>query len=233
MPVEESGNLLILMAAVAEMEGNADFADRYWPQLEQVGRIPEAERLRSGEPALHRRLRRPPGAQRQPVAPRRSAAWVRLPSCASMRGEDGQGEGVSRARRRVSPSAGWKRPTTAITSAWPSTSRARGARNTIWCGTGSSGWTCFAEIARKEMEYYRKMQNQFGLPLDSRRLHQARLGALDGDAHRRPGGFPPLVHPVSRFSTHARPFADDRLVFHGHRQETGLHRRDRWSAAYS
>ncbi len=35
MPVEETGNLLCLFGAVAQMEGNANFAGLYWKQLER------------------------------------------------------------------------------------------------------------------------------------------------------------------------------------------------------
>ncbi len=68
MPVEESGNMLLMVAALARTDGNAEFAAKYWQRADPLGGVSEEQGPRSGKPALHRRFCRPPGAQCQPVA---------------------------------------------------------------------------------------------------------------------------------------------------------------------
>ena len=63
MPVEESGNMLILLAALARVEGNADYTARYWPQVTKWAEYLSAKGLDPGESAFDRRFRGTPGAQ--------------------------------------------------------------------------------------------------------------------------------------------------------------------------
>lgn len=168
MPVEESGNLLLLMAAVGKIEGNANFASLYWPQLEkwaaylkEKGFDPEKQ-LCTDDFAGHL-------AHNVNLSAKAICALGAFGELCDMRGDTAKAQEYSKlahdfAQRWVKEAddgdhyrLAFDRPGT-----WSQ------KYNLIW--DRILGLNLFPpDVARKEMDYYKKMQNTFGLPLDDRK----------------------------------------------------------------
>ncbi len=167
MPVEESGNMLLLVAALAQVEGNADFTLRYWPSLKkwaeylkEKGLDPENQ-LSTDDFAGHLphnanlsikailalgaygRLCEMTGKKQEAALYRKTAEdfakqWVKL-------ADDGD-----HYRLAFDKPGSWSQK-----------------YNLVW--DRLLKLNIFpAEVARKEMAFYKKMQNAYGLPLDNR-----------------------------------------------------------------
>ena len=199
MPVEETGNLLLLMAALAQMEGNADFAGLYWPHLEKwaaylkdKGFDPEnqlctddfaghlAHNVNLSAKAIcglgafaklcEMRGQKQAAAEYGKVAKEFAARWVK-------EADDGE-------KFRLA----FDRPGT-----WSQ------KYNLVW--DRILGLGLFPqEVKEKEMAYYRKILNNYGLPLDNRKEYTKLdwtiwTASLTGKAE----DFAALVDPVHRF----------------------------------
>ena len=150
----------------------------------------ESKGLRSREPALHRRLRRPSRAQRQPLREGdRSARRLRACSakCAATRPRPTRVRKVAQemAARWVTEADGRRPLPPRLRQA-----RARGARSTTSSGTRILGLKLFpAEVMREEMAFYlheaEPLRPAARQPQD---VHEARLdvwtATLTGDARR-------------------------------------------------
>jgi hypothetical protein len=199
MPVEESGNLLILMAAVAQMEGNADFAGLYWRQLEQwadylkaKGFDPENQ-LCTDDFAGH--LAHNVNLSAKAICA--LGAFAKLCEARGDKARAGEYSQLARgfARRWVKEAddgdhfrLAFDRPGT-----WSQ------KYNLIW--DRILGLNLFpAEVARREMDYYRKSQNRFGLPLDNRQTYTKLDWILwTATLTQDRADFESLVEPVFRF----------------------------------
>lgn len=167
MPVEESGNMLILTAAIATMEGNAQYAEKHWDILTQwadyllsEGFDPENQSNTDcfAAPSAH-------NANLSIKAILGIASYARL---ADMLGKNKISKKYSSEARSLALK--W----TKLAEDGDHYSFAFDQPNT-WSQKYNLVWDKIMkidvfphEIREKEVKYYLSQQNEFGLPLDSR-----------------------------------------------------------------
>ena len=170
MPVEESGNLLLLIAAIAQMEGNADFAGLYWPQLEKwadylkaKGFDPENQ-LCTDDFAGHL-------AHNVNLSAKAICGLGAFAKLCDMRGDKVKAQEYAKVAQEFA--ARWVKEAgdgdhTRLAFDRPNTWSQK--YNLVW--DRILGLNLFpAEVLRKEMDYYKRIQNRYGLPLDNRQTY--------------------------------------------------------------
>ena len=199
MPVEESGNLLILMAAIAKLEGHADFAGLYWPQLvkwaeylKQKGFDPENQ-LCTDDFAGHL-------AHNVNLSAKAICGLGAFAQLCEMRGErqlaaEYRATAEEFAARWIAEADDGDHFRLAFDK--PGTWSQK--YNLVWDRV--LGLNLFPEaVLRKEMDYYRSIQNRYGLPLDNRRQYTKLDWILwTATLTRNQDDFAALVRPVVLF----------------------------------
>src|SRR5438128_5966554 len=168
MPVEETGNMLILLAALAQVDGNANFSAKYWPVLEKwadylkaKGFDPENQ-LCTDDFAGH--LVHNVNLSAKAICG--LGAFARL---CEMRGDKAKASELMRlahefAERWIKEADDGDHSRLAFDK--PGTWSQK--YNLVW--DRILGLKLFPDsVRRKEMDFYKTKQNTFGLPLDNRK----------------------------------------------------------------
>ncbi len=213
MPVEECGNMLICLAALAHREGNADFAGRWWPTvtqwaqyLEKVGFDPENQ-LCTDDFAGHL-------AHNANLSVKTIVALAGYGFMADLRGE----KAVSARYRRIAQdmvprwiaaAKGGRHGAGRLAFDQPDTWSMK--YNLVWDRLLGLGLFP-ADVAERELTAYLKLQEAYGLPLDSRKAYTKAdwlvwVACLRG----RTDDLKTLVAPLYRFldtTCDRQPFGD-------------------------
>ena len=168
MPVEESGNMILMFAALAHAEHDTAFAKRYWPLLTKwaeylldKGFDPENQ-LCTDDFAGHL-------AHNTNLSIKAIEALAAYAQLAEQMGDDKTASQYESRRQIDGGADGLRWPRKTAITGLHSTSPIRGARSTILCGIDILGLHVFpAEIATREVAFYKTRLNPFGLPLDNR-----------------------------------------------------------------
>lgn len=200
MPVEESGNMLILTAAIAMTEGNADYAKKHWDVLTtwanyllKEGLDPENQ-LCTDDFAGH-------FAHNANLSVKAIMAVAGYGKLAEMLGDkDTADKYISEARNMAKQ---WMQMADdgdhyRLTFDQPGTWSPK--YNLIW--DKLFGWGIFPdEVAQKEVAYYLTKQNKYGLPLDSRKDYTKTDWIIwSACLADNPDDFQQLMLPVHRYA---------------------------------
>jgi hypothetical protein len=211
MPVEESANLIILCAAIARMEGNAGFCTPWWPQLtrweaylEKYGKDPENQ-LCTDDFMGHL-------AHNANLSVKAIIAIAAYGELCRLRGDAAAGARYRELAKEYA--AHWVKAAAdgdhyRIAFDKPGTWSQK--YNLVWDKLLGLG-VFPPEIARREVAYYKKAIQHYGVPLDSRtRLTKADWCFWSATMAEDRADFEALVAPIDdylRETTARLPFVD-------------------------
>ncbi len=170
MPIEESGNMLLMCAALAKTEGNANFAGKYWPlltkwaeYLREKGLDPENQ-LSTDDFAGHL-------AHNTNLSLKAILALGGYAMLCDMRNEKANAASYRQAAKSMAEK--WMSMANEADHyrlAFDKAGTWSQKYNLVW--DKLLGLNLFpAQVARREIAYYRTKQNRFGVPLDNREAY--------------------------------------------------------------